>query len=136
VPSSPPEDPGPLAEAYERRSAQLYEARAALAEAVSALERELARRNEELARRREEVDGLRGELAGAREHAGNLAAEAEKQRKLAVQHAHEVTDLHEEVARLATELQAAQETVATLREMKVIRWTAAPRKLAYRLRGR
>jgi chromosome segregation ATPase len=129
VPSSSQEEPEPLAEAYERRDAQLHEARAALAEAVAALERELKLR-------REEADGLRSELAGAREHAANLAAEAEKQRRLAVQHAGEVTELREEVARLAAELGAAQEMIATLRGMKAVRWTAAPRRLAHRLRRR
>jgi uncharacterized coiled-coil DUF342 family protein len=136
VPSSPSEESGSLAEAYERRDAQLYEARAALAEAVAAFERELEQRREEAEALRAEVAGLRGELAGAGEHASNLAAEAEKQRRLAVQHASEVGQLRDEVTRLAGELEASQQLIATLREMKVVRWTAAPRKAVHRLRGR
>jgi uncharacterized coiled-coil DUF342 family protein len=136
MPSGSSDEQEALAEAYKRRDAQLYEARGALAEAVATLEAELNRSHEEAGALRAKLDALSSELAGAREHAGNLADEAEKQRRLAVQHAGEVVQLREEVARLAAELQDTQELVGTLREMKAVRWTATPRRLAGRLRGR
>ena len=118
-----PDRPDPLATAYERRTTQLYEARGALAEAVAALNLELVRLRQESA-----------ELRGAREHADNLAAEVDKQRGYAERYAAETQDLREQVARLQGELREAQEVIATLQGMKVVRWTAWPRKLAYRAR--
>jgi chromosome segregation ATPase len=129
MPSTGGEDPDSPEQAYEQRTTQLYEARAALAEAVAALESELKRRHEEL-------DGLRGELAGARDHAENLAAEADKQRTHAERLTTEIHQLREAVARLEGELRDAQDLIGTLQAMKAVRWTAGPRSLAYRIRKR
>jgi predicted RNase H-like nuclease (RuvC/YqgF family) len=122
MPSTPDEEPGSLADAYERRTTQLYEARGALAEAVATLEAELRRRHEE-------AEGLRSELAGCREYAESLEAEARKERGHAEQ-------FRQEVARLEAELAVAQKVIAGLEGMKVVRWTAGPRRLVYRLRER
>ena len=127
MPSTSDDEPGPLADAYERRTTQLYEARGALAEAVVTLEAELKRRHEE-------AQGLRSELAGCREYADSLAADARKERGHAEQYASEIHELRQEVARLEDELRIAQRAIAGLQGMKVVRWTAWPRRLVYRLR--
>lgn len=98
----------PLAVAYEQRTRQLRDARAALAEAVSAL-------TDELTQRREEVRGLR-------QHEVALSAEIQK----ALDYS----------SHLQEELRRTSELVATLQNMKVVRWTARPRRIVYRLRAR
>jgi uncharacterized coiled-coil DUF342 family protein len=122
MPSNEEEELAPLAEAYERRSTQLYEARAALAEAVASLRTELKRRHEE-------VHALRTELAALRE-------EAAKQRDHAVRFMSENNALRGDVARLEDELRRAQQVISAFQGMKVVRWTAWPRSVVYRLRER
>jgi len=112
VPSNEEEELAPLEEAYERRTTQLYEARGALAEAVATLRTELKRRDEE-------VQARRAELAGLQERARNLETELDHLR-----------------ARHEAELRAAHEAISALRGMKVVRWTAWPRSIVYRLRER
>jgi hypothetical protein len=90
-----------LPRAYEQRTAQLYDARAALAEAVSTLRTELGRRNME------------------RDHA---IAESRA--------------LRERVDLLESELRGARADIAALQGMKVVRWTAWPRRVVYRIRAR
>lgn len=90
-----------LPRAYQERTAQLHDARTALAEAVSTLRAELVRRTEER------------DAATAENHA-----------------------LREQLSRLETALAAEQRDVRTLRQMKVVRWTAWPRRIVYRLRSR
>lgn len=94
-------DSDAVAKAYEQRTAQVHEARGALAQAVSALTAELSRRNDE--------------------HDRAVA---------------ESRVLHERVAHLEGELRAAQADVAALQSMKVVRWTALPRRIVYRMRSR
>ncbi|MGZ4261515.1 MAG: hypothetical protein ACXVH3_01295 [Solirubrobacteraceae bacterium] len=90
-----------LPRAYEERTAQLHDARTALAEAVSMLRAELVRRTQE----RDE-------------------ATAENQA------------LREQLGRLEAALAAAQLDIRTLQQMKVVRWTAWPRRIRYGLRSR
>jgi chromosome segregation ATPase len=90
-----------LPQAYEQRTAQLYEARTALAEAVSTLRTELWRRNEEC------------------DHA--IA---------------ENRALRERIDLLESELRNARADITALRGMKVVRWTAWPRLIVYRIRAR
>ena len=112
MPSNEDEELVPLAEAYERRTTELYEARGALAEAVATLRTELKRRHEE-------AHALRTELAGLHERAHT-----------------EINQLRGEMARREEELRRAQEAIRALQRMKVVRWTAWPRSLVYRLRER
>jgi chromosome segregation ATPase len=90
-----------LANAYEQRTAQVHEARGALAQAVSALTAELSRRNDEHDRAVAELGALR-----------------------------------ERIEQVERELRAAQADVAALQSMKVVRWTAVPRRIVYRMRSR
>ena len=90
-----------LARAYQQRTAQLHEARTALADVVSTIKTELARRTEELDR---------------------MAADNRA--------------LREQVASLQHELELARADVRALQQMKVVRWTAWPRGVVYRLRAR
>lgn len=64
--ASPPDDHDALAAAYERRTAQLYEARAGLAEAVSVLTVELRELREHAHRQSEVIAGLEAELETAK----------------------------------------------------------------------
>jgi predicted nucleic acid-binding Zn-ribbon protein len=64
VPHSP-EDPNALAAAYDKRTAQLYEARASLAEAVSALTVELRELRERAQDQAEAIARLESELEAA-----------------------------------------------------------------------
>jgi tRNA (mo5U34)-methyltransferase len=94
--------------AYEQRTRQLHEARGALAEAVSAL-------TTELNQRREERNQALRENRALREQADALNTEIQNLR----QHWH-----------------AAHEENVAFRNMKVVRWTASPRRFVYRLRAR
>jgi hypothetical protein len=105
---APPGAGDPLAGAYEQRTKQLYDARAALAEAVSALTVELGQRREESTALRDERDRALLDSRALREHA----------------------------AALEGELRTARELAAALRNMKVVRWTTWPRRIVYRLRAR
>ncbi len=91
----------PMAMAYEERTKQLYDARAALSGAVSAL-------TAELVDARRILDGLREQERLLREHIEML------------------------VQRIGT----LEGELAVMRNMKVVRWTARPRKIVYRLRAR
>jgi hypothetical protein len=98
----------PLSAAYEQRTKELYDARGALAEAVSTL-------TAELSHCREERDRGLVENRGLREHAEALRAEIEK---------------------LEHGLAAANQRTAAVLNLKVVRWTAWPRTLVYRIRTR
>jgi hypothetical protein len=94
--------------AYAERTTQLHDARGALAEAVATL-------TGELHRQREEYDRLVEESRGSREH--NQALETELQK-------------------LQAYAQMLQEQLTACRNMKVVRWTASPRRFVYGLRAR
>jgi hypothetical protein len=100
--------PDAVGAAYEERTKQLHEARGALAEAVSSL-------TGELNHARSERDQAAEEIRGLREHVGALDAEIVKQRQA---------------------LEVLHEQLAVIRNMKVVRWTAWPRRLVYHLRAR
>jgi predicted RNase H-like nuclease (RuvC/YqgF family) len=108
--------------AYEQRTKQLYDARTALAEAVSALRTELAQRCEEVA------------ALGAERDQARLDHRAECQRSAALDL--EAQALRTRVAALEAELLDARELVAAVRNLKVVRWTAWPRRWVYRWRAR
>jgi predicted nucleic acid-binding Zn-ribbon protein len=102
VPSAADDSEDPLAAAYERRTEQVHEARAALAEAVSALTSELAQRRHELA-------SLRDEQRARDEYVHSLQEEASKQRERAVALEAELRGMSEQAARLHAQLLAASE---------------------------
>jgi chromosome segregation ATPase len=104
-----------LAKAYEERTSQLHDARAALAEAVSTLRRELEQRRMEVDALRAEIAALRDERDRAVRDNGALRREVEVQR-----------DALEETSRLLSEFQS----------MKVVRWSKPLRGLAYLIRDR
>jgi hypothetical protein len=104
-----------LAAAYEERTIQLHEARGALADAVASIRLELDER-------RDESGGLREDNRLLREDNGLLREDNRA--------------LREHAARLEVELAETDELLATVRSMKVVRWTAWPRRVVYRLRGR
>jgi chromosome segregation ATPase len=122
VPPGREGEPDALAAAYEQRSAQLYEARGALAETVSALRTELDVRRDEAAQLREQRDNAVREYHELREHAVGLTDEVHR--------------LRGHAAALEAQLQEAREAVGELRNMKVVRWTVWPRRIVYRLRRR
>jgi chromosome segregation ATPase len=95
-----------LSAAYEQRTKELYGARGALAEAVATLTAELSFGREERKRMLEENRGLR-------EHIKALEAEIEK---------------------LEHGLAAANQRTDAVLNLKVVRWTAGPRSVIYRMR--
>ena len=97
-----------LSAAHEQRTKELYDARGALAEAVSTL-------TAELNHCREERDRVLEENRGLREHTEALRAEIEK---------------------LEHGLAAANQRTAAVSNLKVVRWTAWPRAVVYRMRAR
>jgi predicted RNase H-like nuclease (RuvC/YqgF family) len=104
-----------LSEAYEERTSQLHDARAALAEAVSTLRRELEQR-------RAEVEALRAQVAELRDERDRAVTD-----NRALRHEVEVQrGALEETARLLSEFQ----------HMKAVRWSKPLRGLAYRIRDR
>jgi hypothetical protein len=127
VPGPPPDGAPPatadlLAQAYEQRTKHLHDARAALAEAVSALRTELGHRRQEIAA-----------LGGARDQAvRDLRAERERSEALD----REAQALRTRIAALEAELRDARELVTAVRNLKVMRWTAWPRRSVYRWRAR
>jgi chromosome segregation ATPase len=139
-----------LTVAYEQRTKQLCDARAALAEAVAALTVELGQRREESAGLREELAGLREESARLREELARLREELartgdERDRVLLENEALRgsakalsagVHEAREHAAAVEAELGVTRERVAALRNMKVVRWTAGPRRIVHRLRDR
>jgi regulator of replication initiation timing len=96
----------PLSAAYEQRTKDLYDARGALAEAVSTLTGELTHCREERERLLEENRGLR-------EHAEALQAE---------------------IGKLEDGLAVANQRTAAVQNLKVVRWSAWPRAVLYRIR--
>lgn len=104
-----------LGAAYEQRTIQLHEARSALADAVAAI--------------RLELDDRRNESAGLREDNRSLREDNRLLRQ-------DAEALRERAIGLEAELQATDELLATVRNMKVVRWTAWPRQIVYRLRDR
>lgn len=107
-PDKPNDSSAALRRAYDERTIQLHDARGALAEAVAALTVELARRREESAALLDERERAFRENRALRERAGELEAA----------------------------LEAARTRATVLAEMKVVRYTAWPRRLVYRLRAR
>jgi Glycosyl transferase family 2 len=101
--------------AYEQRTKQLHNARAALAEAVSTLRTELGQRREEVAALRDERDRALLDNRAVREQSAALAREAQ--------------ELRPRVETLEGELRDARELAAAMRNMKVVRWTAWPRRI-------
>ncbi len=104
-------DPGPasgLAIAYEERTTQLYDARAALSGAVSALTAELVNVRQDLDRAAVENRGLRDQERALREH----------------------------IEVLVGRIEALEQELTVIRNMKVMRWTAWPRQFVYKLRAR
>jgi chromosome segregation ATPase len=139
-----------LTVAYEQRTKQLCDARAALAEAVAALtvelgqrreesaglREELARLREESARLREELARLREELARTGDERDRVLLENEALRGSAKALSAGVQEAREHAAVVEAELGVTRERVAALRNMKVVRWTAGPRRIVHRLRDR
>lgn len=97
-----------LSAAYEQRTKELYDARGALAEAVSTLTAELNHCHQERERLLEENQGLR-------ENAKALQAKIDK---------------------LDGSLAVADQRTAAVQNLKVVRWTAWPRAVVYRMRTR
>jgi predicted nuclease with TOPRIM domain len=97
-----------LSAAYEVRTKELYDARGALAEAVSTLTAELSHCRQERERLLEENHGLR-------EHAKALQGEIDK---------------------LDQGLAVANQRTAAVQNLKIVRWTAWPRAIVYRMRTR
>jgi chromosome segregation ATPase len=146
-----------LTVAYEQRTKQLCDARAALAEAVAALTVELGQRREESAGLREELARLREESARLREESARLREELARLREELARTGDErdrvllenealrgsakalsagVQEAREHAAAVEAELGVTRERVAALRNMKVVRWTAGPRRIVHRLRDR
>jgi len=96
-----------LSEAYEKRTGQLYEARSTVAEAVAVLKSELAEAREQRSVLREENAELRQALETARQGQESLQAE----------------------------LESALSVVASLQQMKVVRWSAPIRRWVYQFRA-
>jgi chromosome segregation ATPase len=125
-----PEAPEDAANAaYLNRTSQLHEARAALGEAVHAMRLELDAR-------REENESLHARYSALEKEWKELGAEVKWQREERARLIAETEECREQLERLQQELSAAQELNATYRNMKVFRWTAWPRRIAHRLRGR
>ena len=93
---------------HEKRTGQQHEARGAPTEVVSTV-------TAELNRRRDERDEALRQNRDLREHGEALDAEVQTLRQA---------------------LQVAHEQAAALRNMKVVRWTAWPRRLIYSMRAR
>ncbi len=136
-----PEDPA--AAAYLNRTSQLHEARAALGEAVHAMRLELVARREETDALRVDNESLRAENESLRERYvaldkewKELGAEVKWQRDERARLIAESEQLREHVERLEHQLAEARELSMTYRNMKVVRWTAWPRRAVHRLRGR
>ena len=107
-PEPQPGSDSPMAMAYEERTKQLYDARAALSGAVSALTAELANLRRDLDRAAVENRGLKHQERALREH----------------------------IEVLVQRIEALERELAVIRNMKVLRWTAWPRRIVYRLRAR
>jgi chromosome segregation ATPase len=126
-PGAQPDDALPgaadlLAGAYEQRTTHLHDARTALAEAVSALRTELAQRREEVASLGAERDQAR--LDHRAEHERSEALDRERH------------ELRRRVAALEAELADTRERLTAVRNLKVVRWSAWPRRAVYRWRDR
>jgi chromosome segregation ATPase len=119
----------PLAAAYEQRTKEVHEARGALGEAVWALRLELEQR-------REEATALRRDNSELRQYAESLTTDHRKLHEHAQNLTNEIDRLRERVGVLEGELRSAHDLIDVLRNMKVVRWTAWPRRIVYRLRDR
>jgi predicted nuclease with TOPRIM domain len=122
--------------AYLNRTSQLHEARAALGEAVHAMRLELLARREEAEALGKDNESLRARYEALDKEWKELGAEVEWQREERARLITETEQLREQVDRLQHELDAAGELNRTYRNMRAVRWTAWPRRIAYRLRGR
>jgi chromosome segregation ATPase len=109
--SEPDADGGALRLAYEARSRQLLEARAALAESA-----------EQLAAVTTERDSLRAERDSLRAERDSLRAERDS--------------LQAERDALRVQLERERIEFATVRDSKLMRWSAPLRRAVYRLRAR
>jgi chromosome segregation ATPase len=107
------EERDPLVTAYEERTAQIYDTRAALGEAVSALRTELEQRRGEVAGLSRDNDSLRADNRALRADAERLHAEA--------------GSLHERIAALNAELRS-------IRRNPIVRLATLPRRIMRRLR--
>jgi chromosome segregation ATPase len=115
------EERDPLEIAYAERSAQLYETRVALADAVQTLTDELQARRAEAAAFRAETAAIRDDQRALHEQSAGYAALIE--------------NLRERNAELEAELAALRAQLESLQEMRVVRWTAVPRRVLRRLRA-
>jgi uncharacterized protein YhaN len=106
-----PRPPDLLSEAYEKRTGQLYEARSTIAEAVAVLNAELSERRREA---REQSSVLKEENAELRQ-----ALETARQGQESLQ----------------AELESALSVLASLQQMKVVRWSAPVRRWVYQFRA-
>jgi chromosome segregation ATPase len=122
------EERDPLVIAYEERSLQLYEARAALADTVQTLRDELQARHAEAAAMREESAAIREETAAIREDHRALFEQA-------AAHAALIKGLRDRNRELEAELEATRGQLRSMQSMKVIRWTAFSRQVLRRLRS-
>jgi predicted RNase H-like nuclease (RuvC/YqgF family) len=111
-----------LADAYEQRTEHLHDARTALAEAVSALRTELEQRRREVAALGAERDQARLDHGAEQQRSENLARETQ--------------ELRARIAVLEAELRDARELVTAVRHLKVVRWSAWPRRWVYGWRAR
>jgi chromosome segregation ATPase len=108
----------PTAAAYEERTLQLHEARAALGEAVHTLRLELAQARQENVALRQQLEDLQQRHTALHDEWKALGAEVEWLRK-------QRTSLMAETARLEQEVHA-------LKNMRVVRWSAWPRRILHR----
>jgi uncharacterized coiled-coil DUF342 family protein len=120
--SEDPDEQRALSAAYEERTRQLHDARGAVAEAVAALTVELDQRRRDAVTRLEEARALRDERdsAVADNHALRAEVEAQRLRIVALEEA----------------LAETRQVVAAFQHLKVVRWSAPARRIAYRLRAR
>jgi tRNA (mo5U34)-methyltransferase len=86
------------------------------------------------------TQGSRRAVVHGRPHpSGHQPGSAEAPRRAtaaATDHGIEVIELRRRLAAIESQLSAARELIAVLQNMKVVRWTAWPRRLVYRLRAR
>ncbi len=132
-----------LAAAYEERTKEVHETRGALGQAVWALRLELEQRREEATALRQDNGELRqyGESLiddnrKLHEHAQNLTNDNRTLHEHAQNLTNEIDRLSERVGMLEGELRSANDLIHVLRNMKVVRWSAWPRRIVYRLRDR
>jgi tRNA (mo5U34)-methyltransferase len=130
---SPTGDRDLAATAAARRTAEIHEARGALAEAVSLLSAELDHHRQE--QRQERAQTAKERAQTAKERAQTAKERAQTAEEILGLRDHTAA-LNHEIDKLRQAYHVALEQNAELRNMKVVRWTARPRRLVYRLRAR